>query len=81
MLQTNDYVSPCQLDPFTIGPGDVAGGLAWDLAAALAPGANVGFTIFKLAEPLPTPEPATLLLAVGGLVFVFARKWSRQQPA
>ena len=54
----------------------MADGLAWDLAAALAPGASVGFTIYKPADPL-TPEPTTLLLLAGSLAWVAARKVRR----
>ncbi len=70
MVQTNTYVAPCPVSPLAIGPGDVAGGLAWDLSAALAPGASVEFTIFKQAEPLPSPEPSTLILFLSGLAFL-----------
>lgn len=69
MVQTNDYLDPGAA--FAIGPGDVAGGLAWDLGA-LAPGESVAFSIFKLAEPLPrVAEPASgwlLLPALGALL-------------
>ena len=65
MVQTNVYLDPGAA--IAIGPGDVAGALAWDLGD-LAPSETTTFTIFKLAMPLSSvPEPPTMLLilAVG----------------
>ena len=75
MVQTNVYLDPGAA--FAIGPGDVAGALAWDLGA-LTPGAAVEFTIFKLAEPLEpasAPEPGVLALLATALVWVLRRRW------
>ncbi|MBL8472660.1 MAG: hypothetical protein KF778_05010 [Rhodocyclaceae bacterium] len=71
MVQTNVYLDPGPA--ISPGPGDVAGGLAWDLGA-LAPGESVEFSIFKLAEPLPRiPEPASLALVLPVLMWLWSR--------
>ena len=71
MVQTDTYLDPGA--GFAIGPGDVAGGLAWDLGT-LAPGGFVEFNIFKLAEPLAPPgtvaEPDTTCLAVAACAWL-----------
>ena len=69
MVQTDTYPLFTPIDTAS-GPGDVAGGLAWDLGE-LAPGASVEFSIFKLAEPLASaPAPATALLLGAGLLLL-----------
>lgn len=77
MVQTNVYLDPGAA--FAVGPGDVAGALAWDLGD-LAPGAAVDFTIFKLAEPLTpaaAPEPGVLALFATGLFWILRRRGLR----
>jgi hypothetical protein len=60
MVQTVTYFDPG--DGVPEGPGDVGGGLAWNLPD-LAPGASVEFTIFKNSIPLTAvPEPSSLLM-------------------
>ena len=68
MVQTDTYFDP---GPFPVGPGDVAGALAWDLPN-LAPGESVSFTVFKNSEPVPTPEPGSILLLLPGLGLVIS---------
>ena len=82
MVQTDTYPGP-GFTPIDVasGPGDVAGGLAWDLVE-LAPGAFVEFSIFKLADPLTDgtsmPEPASGLMLGGGLLILLASRRSRR---
>jgi len=73
MVQTDTYPGFTPIDTLS-GPGDVAGGLAWDLGE-LAPGASVEFSIFKLAAPLTAvPEPASALMLGGGLLILLASR-------
>ena len=75
MVQTNTYPADIPaLHGVFFGPGDVAGGLAWDLGI-LAPGESTSFSIFKMAGPLAeVPLPATLYLVFGGLLALVARR-------
>ena len=72
MVQTGVYLDPGAA--IAVGPGDVAGGLAWNLGS-LAPGDSATFNVFKLAEPIATsiPEPAILSLTGGGIAWLVWR--------
>ena len=69
MVQTDDYLDPGAA--IAVGPGNVAGGLAWALGD-LAPHASVAFSVFKLADPLvaAAPAPATCVLLALGLAML-----------
>jgi hypothetical protein len=79
MVQTMVYLDPGAA--IAIGPGDVAGGLGWDLPD-LAPGESTSFTIFKQSVPLvAATEPATLAAlgpALGMMFWIGARRTRRR---
>lgn len=80
MVQTSDYHDPGA--GIAVGPGNVAGGLAWGLGD-LAPGDTVEFTVFKLAAPLAlVPEPETYAMTLAGLGLLgFVARRRKQKTA